>query len=139
MPGGGTNDVFEMNVFVENDGETPVKEFLLVLEMPSNFPDGSIPYGMKIESAPPGFVRWSRTNTSSGVRVEILYPDRKTESLIRFNGAVRAQTKQHPEELEENYRDRLCWKCAQGVQPGNQGSVFRTVTKSAVVTEAASR
>jgi hypothetical protein len=35
------------------------------------------------------------------VRVEILYPDRKTESLIRFNGAVRAQTKQHPEELEK--------------------------------------
>jgi hypothetical protein len=101
MPRGVTDDVFEMNVFVENDGETPVKEFLLVLEMPSNFPDGSIPYGMKIESAPPGFVMWSRTHTSSGVRVEILYPDRKTESLIRFNGAVRAQTKQHPEELEK--------------------------------------
>jgi hypothetical protein len=101
MLGGVTDDVFEMNVFVENDGETPVKEFLLVLEMPSNFPDGSIPYGMKIESAPPGFVMWSRTHTSSGVRVEILYPDRKTESLIRFNGAVRAQTKQHPEELEK--------------------------------------
>jgi hypothetical protein len=42
-----------MNVFVENDGETPVKEFLLALEMPSNFPDGSTPYAMKIESAPP--------------------------------------------------------------------------------------
>jgi hypothetical protein len=56
---------------------------------------------MKIESAPPGFVGWSRTNTSSGVRVEILYPDRKTELLIRFNGAVRAQTKRHPEELEK--------------------------------------
>jgi hypothetical protein len=101
MPGGGTDDVFEMNVFVENDGENPVKEFLLVLEMPTNFPDNGIPYGMKIEPAPPGFVRWSRTDTSSGVRVEILYPDRKTESLIRFNGAVRAQTKQHPEELEK--------------------------------------
>ena len=101
MPGGGTDDVFEMNVFVENDGENTVKEFLLVLEMPSNFPDNGVPYGMKIEQAPPGFVGWSRTNTSSGVRVEILYPDRKTESLIRFNGAVRAQTKRHPEELEK--------------------------------------
>jgi hypothetical protein len=101
MPGGGTDDVFEMNVFVENGGENPVKEFLLILEMPSNFPDNGIPYGMKIEQAPPGFVGWSRTNTSSGVRVEILYPDRKTESLIRFNGAVRAQTKQHLEELKK--------------------------------------
>jgi hypothetical protein len=100
MPGG-TDDVFEVNVFVENDGENPVKEFLLVLEMPANFPDNGIPYGMKTQPGPPGFVEWSRTNTSSGVRVETLYPDRKTESLIRFNGAVRAQTKQHPEELEK--------------------------------------
>jgi hypothetical protein len=99
MPGGGTDDVFEMNVFVENDGENPVKEFLLVLEMPSNFPDSSIPDGLKSEPASPGFVGWSRTGTSSGVRVEILYPDRKTESLIMFKGAVKAQTKQHPEEL----------------------------------------
>jgi hypothetical protein len=90
-----------MNILVENDGETPVKEFLVALEMPSNFPDNGIPYGMKIESAAQGFVGWSRTNTSSGVRVEILYPDRKTEPLIRFNGAVRAQTKLHPEELEK--------------------------------------
>src|SRR5579864_5504206 len=101
MPGGVSDDVFEMNVFVENDGDNPVKEFLLVLEMPSNFLDNGIPYGMKIEPAPPGFVRWSRTNTSSGVPVETLYPDRKTESLIRFNGALRAQSKQHPEELEK--------------------------------------
>jgi len=100
MPGGGTDDVFEMNVFVENDGQNPVKEFLLVLEMPTNFPDNGIPYGMKTQSASSGFVEWSRTNTSSGVRVEILYPGRKTESLIKFNGAVRAQTKQRPEELE---------------------------------------
>ncbi|HZU30870.1 MAG TPA: hypothetical protein VFB79_07125 [Candidatus Angelobacter sp.] len=101
MPEGGTDDVFELNVFVENDGETPVKEFLLVLEMPSSFPDGSTPYGMDIESAPPGFVGWSRTGTSSGVRVETVYPGRKTESLIRFNGAVKAQTKRYPEELEK--------------------------------------
>jgi hypothetical protein len=42
MPGGGTDDVFEMNVFVENDGENPLKEFLLVLEMPANLPDNGI-------------------------------------------------------------------------------------------------
>lgn len=101
MPGGVTDDVFEINVFVENDGEMPVKEFQLVLEMPSNFPDNGTPYGIKIEPAAPGFVGWSRTGTSSGVRVEVIYPDRKTESLIRFNGAVRAQTKRDPEEMEK--------------------------------------
>jgi hypothetical protein len=101
MPGGETDDVFEMSIFVENDGETPVKEFLLVLEMPWNFPDNGTPYGMKIEPAPPGFVRWSRTGTSSGVSVEIVYPATRTESLIRFNGAIRAQTKRDPEEMEK--------------------------------------
>jgi hypothetical protein len=101
MPGGGTDDVFEMNIFVANAGKKAVKEFLLVVEMPSNFPDNGTPYGIKIEPAAPGFVGWSRTGTSTGVRVEIIYPGRKTESLIRFNGAVRAQTKRDPEEMEK--------------------------------------
>jgi hypothetical protein len=45
MPGGGTDDVFEMNVCVENAGEMAVAEFRLALEMPPNFPGGGVPYG----------------------------------------------------------------------------------------------
>jgi hypothetical protein len=101
MPGGGTDDVFEMNIYVENDGEMAVAEFRLALEMPPNFPDGGLPYGMHIEHTPQGFVRWSRTNSSSGVQIEILHPEITTPSLIMFNGAVRAETKRlHPDELE---------------------------------------
>jgi hypothetical protein len=102
MPGGGTDDVFEMNVCVENDGEKAVTEFRLALEMPPSFPDGDAPYGMQFEQTPQGFVRWSRTNSSSGVRIEILHPGITTPSLIMFNGAVRAETKRlHPGELEK--------------------------------------
>jgi hypothetical protein len=102
MPGGGTDDVFEMNVYLENDGETAVAEFRLALEMPPNFPDGGVPYGMQVEHTPQGFVRWFRTNSSSGVPIGILHPEITTPSLIMFNGAVRAETKRrHPDELEK--------------------------------------
>lgn len=102
MPSGGTDDVFEIDVCLENDGEMAVAEFLLALEMPSNFPDNGIPYGMKVEPTPEGFVRWSRTHSSSGIRVDMLHPETKTQSLIKFNGGVRDQTKRmHPEELEK--------------------------------------
>jgi hypothetical protein len=102
MPGGGTDDVFEMNVYVENDGEMAVTEFRPALEMPPNFPDNSVPYGMQVDHTPQGFVRWSRTNSSSGVPVGILHPEITTPSLIMFNGAVRAETKRlHPDELEK--------------------------------------
>jgi hypothetical protein len=101
MPGG-TDDVFEINVYIENDGEMAVTEFRLALEMPPNFPDGGIPYGMQFEHTPHGFVQWSRTNSSSGVRIDILHPEITTPSLIKFNGAVRAETKRlHPDELEK--------------------------------------
>ena len=101
MPSGGTDDVFEMNVYVENDGEMAVTEFRLALEMPSNFPDGGVPYGMQVEHTPQGFVRWSRTNLSSGVPIDILHPEITTQSLIMFNGAVRDESKRlHPDELE---------------------------------------
>jgi len=44
----------------------------------------------------------SRTNSSSGVRIDILHPGITTPSLIKFNGAVRAETKRlHPDELEK--------------------------------------
>ena len=100
MPGGGTDDVFEMNVCVENDGEMAVAEFRHALEMPPNFPDGGVPYGMHIEHTLQGLVRWSRTNSSSGVPIGILHPEITTPSLIMFNGAVRAETKRlHPDEL----------------------------------------
>jgi hypothetical protein len=102
MPGGGTDDVFEINVYIENDGEMAVTEFRLAIEMPPNFPDGGIPYGMQFEHTLQGFVRWSRTNSSSGVPIGILHPEITTPSLIMFNGAVRAETKRlHPDELEK--------------------------------------
>lgn len=102
MPGGGTDDVFEMNVCVENDGKMAVNEFRLALEMPPNFPDNGVPYGMQVEHTPEGLIRWSRTNSSSGVTIGILHPEIATPSLIMFNGAVRAETKRlHPDELEK--------------------------------------
>jgi hypothetical protein len=102
MPGGGTDDVFEMNVYVENDGNMAVTEFRLALEMPPSFPDNGVPYGMQVEHTPQGFARWSRTNSSSGVPVEILHPELITPSLITFKGGVRAETKRlHPDELEK--------------------------------------
>jgi hypothetical protein len=101
MPGGETDDVFEMNIYVENDGQVAVNEFRLALEMPPNFPDGGVPYGMHVEHTPQGLVRWSRTNLGSGVPVEILHPEITTGSLIMFNGAVRAETKRRStDELE---------------------------------------
>jgi hypothetical protein len=102
MPGGGTDDVFEMNVLIENDGEAAVTEFLITLEMPLNFPDNGIPYGMQVEHTPQGFVRWSRTNASSGTRVETLHPGITTPPLMMFNGAVRAETRRlYPDELKK--------------------------------------
>ena len=102
MPDGGTDDVFEIDVYIKNDGEMAVTEFLLALEMPPNFPDNGIPYGMQVEHTPRGFVRWSRTNASSGVRIDILHPEITTPSLIKFNAGIRAKTKlRHPEELEK--------------------------------------
>jgi hypothetical protein len=102
MPDGGTDDVFEINVYIENDGEMAATEFMLALEMPPNFPDNGIPYGMHFEHAPQGLVRWSRTNSSSGVRIDVLHPEITTPSLIKFNGAVRAETKRlHPDELDK--------------------------------------
>jgi len=97
---GGSDDVFELRVSVENDGEDVARDFKLRLDIPSEFPDGSPPYGLS-RPAPPGYQRSEITNEGAPVPIKYLYPKDKTPALITLNYAVRAEQKKHPELLNK--------------------------------------
>jgi hypothetical protein len=97
---GGSDDVFELRVSVENDGEEVARDFKLRLDIPSEFPDGSPPYGLS-RPAPPGYQRSEITNDGAPVPIKYLYPKDKTPALITLNYAVRAEQKKHPELLNK--------------------------------------
>jgi len=97
----GNDDVFELRVSVENDGEQAAHDFKLRLDIPSEFPDGSPPAGLS-RPAPQGFSRFEITNEEAPVPIKILYPRDQTPALITLNYAVRSETKrQHPEQLDK--------------------------------------
>jgi hypothetical protein len=98
----GSDDVFQLRVSVENDGEQTAAAFKLQLDFPSEFIDGSPPYGLSRPGAPPGFSRFEITNEQGNPPTGNLYRGEKSLTLIAFNYAVRDQTKkQHPEQLEK--------------------------------------
>lgn len=97
---GGSDDVFELRARLENDGEEVVRDFKLRLDIPSEFPDGSPPYGLSCP-APPGYQRSEITNEGAPVPIKYLYPKDKTPALITLNYAVRAEQKKHPELLNK--------------------------------------
>jgi hypothetical protein len=97
---GGSDDVFELRARLENDGEEVVRDFKLRLDIPSEFPDGSPPYGLSCP-APPGYQRSEITNEGAPVPIKYLYPKDKTSALITLNYAVRAEQKKHAELLNK--------------------------------------
>jgi hypothetical protein len=97
---GGSDDVFELQARLENDGEEVVRDFKLRLDIPAEFPDGSPPYGLS-HPAPPGYQRSEITNEGAPVPIKYLYPKDKTPALITLNYAVRAEQKKHPELLNK--------------------------------------
>jgi len=99
---GGTDDVFELRARLENDGEEVARDFKLRLDIPSEFPDGTPPYGLSCP-APPGYQRLEITNEGAPAPIKCLYPNDKTSALITLNYAVRAEQKKRPELLNPNY------------------------------------
>jgi len=97
---GGTDDVFELQAHLENDGEEIAQDFKLRLYFPAEFPDGSPPYGLSCP-APPGYQGFEITNERTPMPIKHLYPKDKTPALITFNYALRAEQKKHPELLNK--------------------------------------
>jgi hypothetical protein len=101
VPGGGTDDRYELSVSVENDGEQVATDFQLDVEIPTEFLDDS---GHRLlgRSINPGFARFTIDHRDEIVRKEHFYPGTRTQPLIMFHYAVKDQTKrQHPEDLKK--------------------------------------
>jgi len=102
MPSGGTDDVFQVSVSVENDGQQAADDFRLDVEIPGEFVDGALPYRWQVEPVTPGTSRISITNLDEVVQIAHLYPETKTKSLFTFNCGVHDQRKRtQPESLEK--------------------------------------
>jgi hypothetical protein len=105
MPGEGFDDVFKLLVSVENDGELTAPDFKLRLDFPSEFLDGSPPYGLSVPGAPPGFSRFEMTNKQGNPPTGSLYRETRSLTLMCLNYAVRDDTKKrHPEQLQKKAR-----------------------------------
>lgn len=99
---GGSDDVFQLRVSVENDGEQTAADFKLQLDFPSEFMDGAPPYGLSCPGALPGFSRFEITSEQGHPPTGNLYRGTRSLTLIAFNYAVRDETKrQRPEQLEK--------------------------------------
>jgi hypothetical protein len=102
LPNGGSDDVFQLRVCVENNGEQTATDFMLQLDFPGEFIDGTPPPALSRPGAPPGFSRFEITNEQGHPPTGNLYRGTKSLTLIAFNYAVRDQTKrQYPEQLEK--------------------------------------
>jgi hypothetical protein len=89
VPGAGNDDVFLFQARIENIGELAATDFKLDVDIPGEIVDGSLPYGLQVQSDKPGFVRLSVTNLQSGVQIPILHPEGKTPVIMMFNYAIR--------------------------------------------------
>ena len=101
MPGGGSDDRYELAVGVENDGDQKAPDFRLELEVPTEFIDEG---GHRLQSraSAPGFTKYEIDDRDETVRGKTLYPTGRMPSLIVVHYAIRAQTKaQHPEDLDK--------------------------------------
>jgi|SRR5580658_165497 hypothetical protein len=100
LPDGGSDDVFELLVGVENNGELAASDFKLQVEIPPEFLDGG-GHILRSSFANPGFARFEITNEDEPARIKHLYPGTTTPPLIMFNYSVKEQTKkQQPEALK---------------------------------------
>jgi hypothetical protein len=102
LENGGSDDVFQLMVSIENDGEQTAANFKLQLDFPGEFMDGGPPYGLSRPGALPGFSRFEISNEQGHPPTGNLYRGEKSLTLIAFNYAIRDQIKrQHPEQLEK--------------------------------------
>jgi hypothetical protein len=94
MPGGGTDDRYEVSVSVENDGEQVATDFQLDVEIPAEFLDGG---GHRLLGRPakPGFAKFTIDHRDEIVRKEHFYPGTKTQALMI------------PEDLEKQVTDTV--------------------------------
>jgi hypothetical protein len=81
MPGGGSDDRYELSVGVENDGDQKASHFRLELEIPAQFIDES---GHRLlgRSSTPGFIKYEIDDRDEIVRGKALYPTGRIPSLI---------------------------------------------------------
>jgi hypothetical protein len=101
MPGGTTDDRYELAVGLENNGEQKAPDFRLGVEIPTQFVDES-GHRLQSRSSTPGFIKYEIDDGDEVVQGRTLYPTVSMPSLIVVHYAVRAQTKaQHPEDLEK--------------------------------------
>jgi len=108
LPNGGSDDVLQLQVSVENDGEQAASDFKLQLDVPSELIDETPPGGLS-RVGPPGFSRFEIANDDA--KIKYLYPGTKSPPLIPFNVAVRQHTKRQPEALKKSgHRHSLFWK-----------------------------
>jgi hypothetical protein len=97
LSNGGSGDVVELPVSVQNDGEPAAPDFKLQLDIPSEFMDGAPPLGLR-RPDPPGLSRFGITNEEGAARMNYLYPKTKSQTFITLNYAVRNDIKrQHPD------------------------------------------
>lgn len=97
LANGGADDVFQLLVSVKNDGEQAASDFRLDLELPGQFLDGSVPYGLLSVPSEPGFRGLTIT------KKDIVYPETQTLPVVTLQYAVRDETKKlHPEDLEKS-------------------------------------
>jgi hypothetical protein len=98
LPNGGSDDVFQLRLSVQNDGETEATDFTLQVDIPGELIDETPPLGVS-RPGPPGFTRFEMTHENA--RIKHLYPDTTSPPLITFNVAVRDHTKRQPEAMKK--------------------------------------
>jgi hypothetical protein len=98
LPKGGSDDVFQLRLSVENDGEEEATDFTLQVDVPAEIIDETPPLGLS-RPGPPGFNRFEITHETT--RITHLYPGRTSSPLISFNVALRDHTKRQPELMKK--------------------------------------
>jgi len=102
VPGGGDDELYMLQVGVENDGEVDATDFQLDVEIPAHFLDGG-GHRLQVPSERSGFALFRINNEDVACQMAHLYPGKKTkDNLIYFNFVIRGLIKfQQPILLQE--------------------------------------
>ena len=101
IPGGPADDeeLYELSVGIENDGNQDATDFRLDVEIPTGFVDGG-GYIIEKRAARPGVRLFQMSHTDR--KIEHLYPGTTIPSLVTVNCVIWGKVKrEHPESLQE--------------------------------------
>lgn len=101
VPGGRADDeeLHELSVGIENDGDQDATDFRLDVEIPAGFVDGS-GYNIEKRAARPGVRLFQVSHTDRNI--EHLYPGTTIPSLVTVNCVICGKAKrEHPSSLQE--------------------------------------